>query len=76
MRSALQGGIVVAEEDTAPSNQAATESGDLMVRVDADADPGKAYWLTMAADNLRLAARNALAAALELLALRPAARVQ
>ncbi len=76
VRSALHGGIVVAEAETAPSNQAATESGDLLVRVDAVADPGEAYWLTMAADNLRIAARNAVSAAMELVALRPAARVQ
>lgn len=78
VRSVLQGGVVIAEAETAPSNQAATETGDLLVRVEADSDnaAGEAFWLVMAADNLRLAARNAVAGALELAALRPAARVQ
>ena len=76
VRSALEGGLVTAGAETAPSNQAATESGELIVRLEADKDPGEAYWLVMAADNLRLASRNAVAAALELVALRPAARVQ
>ncbi|MGI4830595.1 MAG: Asd/ArgC dimerization domain-containing protein [Janthinobacterium lividum] len=78
IRRALHGGVVVADGDTAPSNLAATESGDLLVdaRAEAGKASGTAYWLWMAADNLRLAARNALAAALELAALRPTANVQ
>ena len=76
VRSALQGGILVADEELAPSNQAATESGNLIVRVESVDERSQAHWLTMAADNLRIAARNAVEVALELAALRPVARVQ
>ncbi len=78
LREALHGGVVVAEVETAASNQAATESGELLVSLRADASDGQtgAFWLWMAADNVRLAARNAVATAMELLALRPDARVQ
>ena len=37
---------------------------------------GSAFWLWMAADNLRLSARNATACALELVQLKPTNRVQ
>ena len=75
---ALNGGVVLAEEDTAPSNLAATEIGDLLVAVDSEGEGsgGTAHWLWMAADNLRLAARNAVAAGMELAALRPTEHVQ
>ncbi len=76
VRSALGGGIVVADEELSPSNQAAVESGDLIVRVESDGEQGQTHWLTMAADNLRIAARNAVEVALELAALRPVTRVQ
>ena len=78
LRSALNGGVIVAEEETAPSNLAATETGDLLisVRSDADGNNGKAHWLWMAADNLRFAARNAVAAGMELAALRTRVHVQ
>ncbi len=79
VRSALRGAPVVAEEETAPSNQASVEAGDLLIRVQEDVDHGengRAFWLTLAADNLRLAARNAVGAAMELAALRPNTRVQ
>lgn len=76
LRSALNGGVIVAAEDTQPSNQAATESGDLLISVEADSAEGTSFWLVLAADNLRLAARNALSAAQELAALRPGTRVQ
>ena len=78
LRRALHGGVVLAEEETPPSNLAATESGDVLISVQAEAGAGSStsHWLWMAADNLRLAARNGLAAALELAALRPATGVQ
>ncbi len=77
VRSALHGGVVVAEE-TVPSNLAAAESGDLLVDVRDDGTAGEssAFWLWMASDNLRFAARNAVAAAMELVALRPATGLQ
>ena len=77
LRSALNGGVIVAEQETAPSNLAATETGDLLVSVRGDAGSSEtAHWLWMAADNLRFAARNAVAAALELAALRTTMLVQ
>ncbi len=86
VRSALHGGVVVAEE-AVPSNLAAAESGDLLVDVREDGGHSSdssnssvgeqtAFWLWMASDNLRFAARNAVAAAMELVALRPAIGLQ
>ena len=78
IRNALNGGVIVAEDETAPSNIAAAESGDLLINVHADGEgtSGTSHWLWMAADNLRLAARGAVAAAIELAALRPTTHVQ
>ena len=78
LRAALNGGVVSVETETAPSNLTAVESGDVLVSVRAEANgpSADAFWLWMAADNLRLASRNALACAQELVALRPATRVQ
>ncbi len=76
VRSALAGGIVDATEETAPSNQAVTESGDLLVSVEGEAEASRGCWLLLAADNLRLTARGAVKVALELAALRPGTRVQ
>jgi aspartate-semialdehyde dehydrogenase len=76
VRTALRGGIVTADEDTVPSNQSATEAGDLLVSVESDEAKPEGFWLTAAADNLRLAGRNAVQAALELLSLRPGTPVQ
>ncbi len=76
LRSALHGGVIVAEEETLPSNQAATATGDLLVSVECRGAQANAFWLTLAADNLRLVARSAVMAAAELAALRPGARVQ
>ncbi len=77
VRSALGGGVVVAE-DTVPSNLAAAELGDLLldVREDGIREERSAFWLWMASDNLRFAARNAVAAAMELIALHPATSLQ
>lgn len=79
LRRALHGGVVLAEDDTEPSNLAATESSDLLISVQAEAAESQAaqgFWLWLAADNLRLAARNGVASAMELMALRPTDRVQ
>ena len=76
VRQALQGGVVQLSEDEAPSNESVSGKGDVLLRVTvAKSHGGSAFWLWMAADNLRFAARNAAACALELLALRPAGRV-
>jgi aspartate-semialdehyde dehydrogenase len=64
-------------EDESPSNELAAGKGEVLLRVTAaDSKKGSAFWLWMAADNLRLSARNASACALELLQLRPAIGVQ
>ena len=79
--SLLDGGIIgiPGEDDAAPSNQTATEQGKLLLEVRAEpaiATQGSGFWLWMAADNLRLAARNGVASAAELLAMKPAGRLQ
>jgi aspartate-semialdehyde dehydrogenase len=81
VRKALEGGVVEIGADNveSPSNQSV--AGDASVRVlvteeTAQAEGGSAYWLWMAADNLKLAARHAVACAVELAALRPSMRVQ
>lgn len=76
VRKALQGDPVEADDEPAPSNRAATETGKLLVSVEADGDDAQAFWLLLAGDNLRILAQSAVMAAQELAALRPAARVQ
>lgn len=78
LRDTLHGGVIMAEDDTTPSNTAVVESGDVLltVRPDSGDAEGKLWWLWMAADNLRLHARVAVAAALELAALRPVNTMQ
>lgn len=73
LRETLHGGVIQAEDEVLPSNTAVVESGDILLtaRPDAAAADGRFWWLWMAADNLRLHARVAVAAALELAALRP-----
>ena len=71
--------LVPASDDASPSNQSAAQQGQVLVQVRASQEGSsepQGFWLWMAADNLRLAARNAVACAAELLALRPSARVQ
>ena len=64
-------------EDESPSNELASGKGEVLVRVTAaESKSGSAFWLWMAADNLRLSARNAAACALELVQLKPTSRVQ
>jgi len=76
VEAALSGeGIdVVAEESDPPSNLSAAGQEDIMVRVRGAG--GRRFWLWMAADNLKLAALNAIACALELRKLRPSGKVQ
>ena len=64
-------------QEESPSNEMAAGKGEVLWRVArADSKKGSAFWLWMAADNLRLSARNAAACALELLPLRPTSCVQ
>ena len=78
IRESLHGGVMQAERETLPSNTAVVESGDLMIAITPEqaGDRGTAYWLWMAADNLRFHARSAVAAAMELAALRPVTTMQ
>jgi aspartate-semialdehyde dehydrogenase len=70
---------VVGEESDPPSNLSAAGQENILVRVTsglADVVEGRRFWLWIAADNLKLAARNAVACALELGRLRPQGKVQ
>jgi len=71
---------VVGEESDPPSNLSAAGQENILVRVTSGAGNGSAegrrFWLWIAADNLKLAARNAVACALELGRLRPQGKVQ
>ncbi|MEO6817084.1 MAG: Asd/ArgC dimerization domain-containing protein [Edaphobacter sp.] len=69
---------VVSGESDPPSNLSAAGQEDIMVRVSEDAggDGVSRFWLWLAADNLKLAALNAIACAGELRRLRPQGKVQ
>ncbi|NYF51065.1 Asd/ArgC dimerization domain-containing protein [Tunturiibacter gelidoferens] len=70
---------VVSEESDPPSNLSAAGQEDIMVRVSGDFDQGERgtrFWLWLAADNLKLAALNAIACGGELSRLRPRGKVQ
>jgi aspartate-semialdehyde dehydrogenase len=69
---------VVSRESDPPSNLSAAGQEDIMVRVrNADErEKGTRFWLWLAADNLKLAALNAIACATELRRLRPLGKVQ
>jgi len=70
---------VVSGESDPPSNLSAAGQEDIMVRVRKDAgegEKGTRFWIWMAADNLKLAALNAIACATELRRLRPLGKVQ
>ena len=70
---------VVGAESDPPSNLSAAGQPDVLVRVSSasasDAPSGR-LWLWLAADNLKLAALNAIACASELGRLRPQGKVQ
>lgn len=82
VRKALEGGVVevAGRGDESPSNQSVTESANVQVLVTeevASVEEGRrTYWLWMAADNLKLTARHAVACAAELGTLRPASCIQ
>jgi aspartate-semialdehyde dehydrogenase len=70
---------VVGAESDPPSNLSATGQPDILVRISAASASGARcgrFWLWMAADNLKLAALNAIACANELGRLRPQGKVQ
>jgi aspartate-semialdehyde dehydrogenase len=70
---------VVGAESDPPSNLSAAGQPDVLVRI-SPASPGDGlagrFWLWLAADNLKLAALNAIACASELGRLRPQGKVQ
>jgi aspartate-semialdehyde dehydrogenase len=74
VESAIGGGIVsvMTGIEPGPSNLSATEQGQVLVSVRAEADAAtlRGFWIWMAADNLKLAAQNAVACALELVAVK------
>jgi aspartate-semialdehyde dehydrogenase len=70
---------VVGEESDPPSNLSAAGQEDVMVRVSKESgeeERGSRFWLWLAADNLKLAALNAIACGTELRRLRPFGKVQ
>ena len=70
---------VVSGESDPPSNLSAAGQEDIMVRVrkdSGDGEKGTRFWIWLAADNLKLAALNAIACASELRRLRPLGKVQ
>jgi aspartate-semialdehyde dehydrogenase len=70
---------VVSGESDPPSNLSAAGQQDIMVRVRKDSGEegkGARFWIWLAADNLKLAALNAIACAIELRRLRPLGKVQ
>jgi aspartate-semialdehyde dehydrogenase len=70
---------LVSGESDPPSNLSAAGQEDIMVRVRKDAGEegkGARFWIWLAADNLKLAALNAIACANELRRLRPLGKVQ
>jgi aspartate-semialdehyde dehydrogenase len=70
---------LVAGESDPPSNLSAAGQEDIMVRIRKDSgtgDKGSRFWIWLAADNLKLAALNAIACTSELRRLRPLGKVQ
>jgi aspartate-semialdehyde dehydrogenase len=70
---------VVSPESDPPSNLSAAGQADILVRVSAASEgdgPTSRFWLWLAADNLKVAALNAIACANELRRLRPQGKVQ
>jgi aspartate-semialdehyde dehydrogenase len=66
---------VVTDDADAPSNLSAAGQEDILVRLRAENDATK-VWLWVASDNLKQAALNAVACALEMRRLRPSRQVQ
>lgn len=76
VRHALFGDESLFVDDPAPSNESVAGKDEVLLSLmTAKAKEGSAFWLWMAADNLRLVARNAAACAMELAELRPTSRV-
>jgi aspartate-semialdehyde dehydrogenase len=77
VEDALRDGIVSVETDEpGPSNLTATEQGQILVGVREERDGVAGFWLWVAADNLKLAAQNAVACAVKYAGLESHSRVQ
>ena len=78
LKSALEGERVdvLLDPNEPPNNLSAAGQGNIQVRVRREGADGRCWWLWVAADNLRLAAVNAIACAAELGRLRPKGQVQ
>ncbi len=77
LRAMLSNGHSPLLDEESPSNEMAAGKREVLLRVAAaHATQSRAFWLWMAADNLRLSARNAVACAMELAQLRPTTAVQ
>ncbi len=72
LRAALDGGALQFQDEESPSNESVAGKDEILFSMaTAKSKEGSAFWLWMAADNLRLAATNAVACAMELTDLRP-----
>lgn len=77
VRAAMLGGEPSLFEEESPSNESAAGKGEVLFSITpAISHPSNTFWLWIASDNLRLAARNATACALELLDLKPKSLIQ
>lgn len=81
VRKALDGGVVQITEDLedAPSNETVMQDAGIRIALAEEVSHAagkRGFWLWMAADNLKLAARHAMACAAELASLRPADKIQ
>ncbi len=67
---------LMSEGTEVPSNLSASGQEKIQVRVRLADTAGKRFWIWLAADNLKLAAQNAIACAMELRKLRPQGKIQ
>lgn len=73
VRAALHGEGLEVVDEPSPSNESAAGKDEIVLSVSAAASKdGSCFWVWVAADNLRITAKNAAACAVELAALRPA----
>lgn len=80
LNDALKGGVIkLSASGDAPSNQSVAQDAEINIAIREDAarrEGVRGYWLWIAADNLKLAARHAVACAEELCALRGSGKRQ
>jgi aspartate-semialdehyde dehydrogenase len=77
IRAVMLGSEPAIFEEESPSNESAAGKGEVLFSITPTiSHPSNTFWLWIASDNLRLAARNATACALELLDLKPKSLIQ